>query len=382
MPDQYGDVTKQLEKMGLAKQWHVVEPVPGDLRDIIWIQNSKEGLDSRFDLSPAESDDLSDNEKQTRIRNAIENARKRTAGSEEIDRCALCGWDAKVNRSGDADHIVCELCGEFKITQTLLASLVNQDAKPLLPYLRAHTRQASERGELVTLDTRNWKDLALAHKYTPLPRKITKLLELLASRSRPGDSVEINPAADAPLVDAASKTEMLFLIDYLEKGEYVRKFDVGSLDGKIERQYILEVKGWEQLQPTAGIPGKCFVAMSFNESLKEAYDNGIYLALKEDCKMDPVRIDLVPHNENIVDKIIAEIRTCQFMVADFTGHRAGVYFEAGFARGLGRPVIWTCREDDFENRHFDTAQFSHIVWKDPADLRMQLADRIKATILP
>ena len=134
------------------------------------------------------------------------------------------------------------------------------------------------------------------------------------------------------------------------------------------------------MQPIAGIPGKCFVAMSFHESLKDAYEHGIYLAVKEDCKMDPVRIDLVPHNDNIVDKIIAEIRTCQFMVADFTGHKAGVYFEAGFARGLGRPVIWTCREDDFENRHFDTAQFSHIVWKDPGDLRMRLADRIKATI--
>jgi len=77
MPDQYGDVTKQLEKMGLAKQWHVVEPVPGDLRNGIWIQNKEEGLDARFALSPAESDDLGDEEKQRRIRDAIANANKR-----------------------------------------------------------------------------------------------------------------------------------------------------------------------------------------------------------------------------------------------------------------------------------------------------------------
>jgi nucleoside 2-deoxyribosyltransferase len=121
--------------------------------------------------------------------------------------------------------------------------------------------------------------------------------------------------------------------------------------------------------------------MWFHETLKEAWEAGIYPAVKHDCKMEPVRIDLVPHNDNIVDKIIAEIRTCQFMVADFTGHRGGVYFEAGFAKGLGREVIWTCREDDFKNIHFDIAQFSHIVWKDPADLRTRLADRIKATIL-
>ena len=79
--------------------------------------------------------------------------------------------------------------------------------------------------------------------------------------------------------------------------------------------------------------------------------------------MDPVRIDLLQHNEKICDKILAEIRSCQFIIADFTLQRAGVYFEAGFAMGLGRPVIWTCMEDDFENTHFDTRQYNHIVWE-------------------
>jgi hypothetical protein len=77
MPDQYNDVTKQLEEMGFGQQWHVVEPLPGDLRDIIWIQNTKEGLDAHYGLSPRESDDLGDEEKQRRIRDAIANAKKR-----------------------------------------------------------------------------------------------------------------------------------------------------------------------------------------------------------------------------------------------------------------------------------------------------------------
>ena len=70
------------------------------------------------------------------------------------------------------------------------------------------------------------------------------------------------------------------------------------------------------------------------------------------------------------------------MVADFTGHRAGVYYEAGFARGLGREVICCCQMDDFDNRHFDLHVMNHIVWKDAGDLRVQLARRVKATILP
>ena len=120
--------------------------------------------------------------------------------------------------------------------------------------------------------------------------------------------------------------------------------------------------------------------MSFDPSLTDAYQLGIEPAVM-DCKFDPIRIDLIHHNEKICDKIMAEIRLAQFVIADFTCHRGGVYFEAGFALGLGRSVIWTCREDDLINTHFDTRQYNHIVWATPPDLRAKLVDRIRATIL-
>ena len=47
------------------------------------------------------------------------------------------------------------------------------------------------------------------------------------------------------------------------------------------------------------------------------------------------------HVENINDKMLADIRRAQFVVADFTHHPNGVYFEAGFALGLAKLVIWT-----------------------------------------
>ena len=36
-----------------------------------------------------------------------------------------------------------------------------------------------------------------------------------------------------------------------------------------------------------------------------------------------------------MDRIIAQIRASKFVVADFTRNRGGVYYEAGFALGLG-----------------------------------------------
>ena len=97
-----------------------------------------------------------------------------------------------------------------------------------------------------------------------------------------------------------------------------------------------------------------------------------------------MRIDRKEHVNKIDDEIIAEIRRSRFLVADFTqgedGARGGVYYEAGFAHGLGLQVIFTCREDAVETLHFDTAHYNHIVWTTPEDLRKSLKKRILAVL--
>jgi nucleoside 2-deoxyribosyltransferase len=108
--------------------------------------------------------------------------------------------------------------------------------------------------------------------------------------------------------------------------------------------------------------------------------DGILPAVKLDCRLDPLRLDREESNHKIDDRIIVEIRRAEFMIADVTKHRPSVYFEAGFAMALGRPVIWTCQDDDFANVHFDTRQYPYIRWTSPADLREQLRNRVQATI--
>jgi hypothetical protein len=65
---------------------------------------------------------------------------------------------------------------------------------------------------------------------------------------------------------------------------------------------------------------------------------------------------------------IAEIRRSRFVVADYTGHRGGVYFEAGFALGLGLIVIPTCRADEVPKLHFDIKHLNTLLWSTPAEL--------------
>ena len=66
------------------------------------------------------------------------------------------------------------------------------------------------------------------------------------------------------------------------------------------------------------------------------------------------------------------------MVADFTGQRADVYFEAGLMSGLGRTVIWMCRKEELKNVHFDARQYNFIDYKNVAEARKRLYDRIIA----
>ncbi len=146
------------------------------------------------------------------------------------------------------------------------------------------------------------------------------------------------------------------------------------------------VKGWlelEKLESPHTDSSQAFVAMWFDLSTNEAFAKGIAPALS-DVGYKPVRIDKKEHNNKIDDEIIAEIRRSRFVIADFTcapgKARGGVYYEAGFAQGLGIPVIWTCKDSSINDLHFDTRQYAHIVWKESFDLYVQLKNRIGATV--
>jgi len=74
---------------------------------------------------------------------------------------------------------------------------------------------------------------------------------------------------------------------------------------------------------------------------------------------------------------MAEIRRSRFVVADYTGQRNGVYFEAGFGLGLGLVVIPT---DEVDNLHFDIKHLNTLPWNTPAELANDLTQRIRSVI--
>ena len=143
----------------------------------------------------------------------------------------------------------------------------------------------------------------------------------------------------------------------------------------------------EQLQ-TENQLDQCFVAMWFNEKMDVLYDSAIVPAVRA-AGYQPIRIDRQTNFlGKIDDQIIAEIRRSRFVIADFThderGARGSVYYEAGFAHGLEIPVLFTCRDDQIDELHFDTNHFLHLPWPSdaPEALIEPLANRIMANIGP
>jgi hypothetical protein len=135
----------------------------------------------------------------------------------------------------------------------------------------------------------------------------------------------------------------------------------------------------EALEAGGSNSAQGFVAMWFNERLLDAWVDGFDPGIRA-AGFRPLRIDNKDYVGGITDEIMAEIRRSRFVVADYTGQVNGVYFEAGFALGLGLTVIPTCLADEVSKLHFDIKHLNTLLWSTPAELADGLNRRIKAVI--
>jgi hypothetical protein len=121
---------------------------------------------------------------------------------------------------------------------------------------------------------------------------------------------------------------------------------------------------------------KCFVASAFGQDdVDQLYTKAIRPVFK-DLGVEPLRVDHVEHNDDIDDKMFALLEQCDLCLTDLTYARPSAYFEAGYADGSGRPVIYTARSDHFRavdsdpagnlRIHFDLQMKNVISWVGPA----------------
>ena len=127
----------------------------------------------------------------------------------------------------------------------------------------------------------------------------------------------------------------------------------------------------------------CFIAMAFKPETKYVKDAIMDVFKDEEINYTPIIMEDIhmDSDKTINDGILANIKKSKFCIADFTFNSYGVYFEAGYALGLGKKVIYTCEENFFKKEaHFDIKPLQHILYKDGDQLKKDLKNKIMAWI--
>ena len=278
--------------------------------------------------------------------------------------------------------------------QVALSSLIfEENVRGLLPTISSEEISRATPSETVPVrDKYNRFLICTAHLFPKLGQKFQPK-DLWAGR----DSWVMQAALGVDhFFDGAAREEVEMLTDEALGLGHIYKFNPSGLI----RLNLSGHRYVNELGISLNKSDQVFVAMWFgSDEQTKLYNESIAPAIR-DAGYAPVRIDNTEHNEKIDDQIIAEIRKSKAVVVDLTcglakpegwsksdrvgSPRGGVFYEAGFAKGLGLPVIWTVKADiaDIENVvHFDIRQFNQIRWNsDLSEFREKLRFRIEATL--
>ena len=317
-------------------------------------------------------------------------------------RCPICGFAATENYTG-VHHVDCIRCGDYTISSEASAILDgvpfdNRQAANVCGYLRENQGMMIIESSLRFL--RALRAPSVAERATKLLAWLARKNDVIGQEIRQLPPLNFGPilarASDAEAMDETTAKQFRDLLDplaiswsnepteldfllrtYLAGGEQFISADARGPWLSI----VITSRGRKHLDALpAGTSSVGFVAMWFAPEMNAAWEQSFHPAITG-AGYKALRIDKKEHNNKIDDEILASIRASKFVVADFTEQRGGVYYEAGFAQGLGKPVIWTIREDHLKNVHFDTRQFNHIAWNLSAlpDFKLALQRRIEAS---
>ena len=280
----------------------------------------------------------------------------------------------------------CKRCGTYEFDKFLVEG--NPDFDRVRHLISAWIRRQNDSGifPVVVGSGMNTQDIKWPQQfeYMWFPKttdeKMNSLLLAYADKTKYGEGILfsnnpnlISEIAARDIDEIKGLNQLLAQVDYTD-------FDGSDIFGACDR-VRLKAKGWlrvDELRKTSVANDSAFIAMWFNDSITGAYREAVIKTVGE-CGYNPIFVDQEKFNGFIMDQVVTLIRQSRFIIADYTarpeedgdyskvkqGVRGGVYWEAGFAYGMGKPVVHTCEDDREATRriHFDVDQYKTIYWK-------------------
>lgn len=316
--------------------------------------------------------------------------------------CPVCrgqfGRCRALSTPRDAQAFDCDGCGRFEISRTAMVTWFEQERR-LSAMQRAalsHALRTGTRGSGAPMVTTTWMETFAPTARVPTPAaQATNLIRVVGDWvSEGGDGYFIDDVVDTPLVGSFSRPMFDQLFNELvAKGLLIRvgeetrpnPRDIGVLSGAL---FSLSLEGWERYEEEkrGGFAGKYgFIAMKFGDAVLDPFvEATIKPAVRDGIDYDLVDLRNVSR-AGVIDNIMrAQIRDAAFVLVDLTHDNPGAYWEAGYAEGLGKPVIYICEQSKFDaaKTHFDTNHCTTVMWRaeEPAPFSEQLVATLRRSL--
>jgi nucleoside 2-deoxyribosyltransferase len=302
--------------------------------------------------------------------------------------CELKNSQIKKHPKDDIDTVHCANCGTYEVAGSAWPGLPGKlgEDKVHQATVSYYIRKRQGSKESPCLDTTS-VDTILTN--VSLPRVAEKANLLILSI---GDNLEhqgcgtylpVDSSTYRAEVGAVDTAEVGYVLSSLEKQEIIEGSDEGGFGEPPE--YRLTFRGWEryeELRRTTKDSRKAFMAMEFGDpELNDFFEDHFKPAVKA-TGFDLQKLDDEPKAGIIDVRMEVEIRNARFVVADLSHGNNGVYWEAGFASGLDKPVIYTCKAEKAPEIHFDTNHRHFVKWDpaNPSEAETMLKATIRATL--
>ena len=280
-----------------------------------------------------------------------------------------------VGHSFDGRSFECQVCGAFRATGSALedsnqlqSHKLNDKKRAALSHFLRINQSSTEKPPLIDPD---WLKKFIEDAQLPTPaQQATNIIryigDLIEASGRPLKTFPDSffAAVGSPNPEFAHSISKELLEAGMLSG--ILKESMGNRGNMLN--IGLTLAGWEkyELERRGKIAGSYgFIAMKFGDPVLDPFVT---------CVVKPAIIDigytLIDLREvaraGIIDNILREkIRDSAFVLVDLTHDNSGAYWEAGFAEGLGKPVLYLCEQAKFNEKktHFDTNHCTTVTWR-------------------
>jgi nucleoside 2-deoxyribosyltransferase len=313
----------------------------------------------------------------------------------QASRCPVCqnehGGGCTAQPHGDATWYACDVCGQFIVTRTLEA-MWNAAPDARLPLVRRAAlsrilRSSWEEHHKPFYMASHWfEGVETSLRLTTPPEIATNILRFVGDyEARTGAGVDAFPVGFYALVGAISPARAnAICLEMVERG-LLKVADVKRAREVSEfKRCALTFEGWERYEAErkgrfAGMYG--FAALKFGDAILDPFmRDHVKPAIKEQLSYDLIDMRDAA-KAGIIDNLMREkIRDAAFVLVDLTHENSGAYWEAGYAEGLGKPVLYICERAKFEaaQTHFDTNHLTTVLWE--ADNPSEFVGQLIATL--